>query len=155
MRRADGQGAMLAVLGTIDEVSTLVRDHALDVVIANKNAPRQCVLSGPATNIEHCRRILAERKISSQLLPVSAAFHSPAVAGVEGAFASLLESISFAPAEMPVFANPTAEPYPTDAAAARAALASQLRGRSSLWRRSRPCTAWAHARSSKSAPTPS
>ena len=123
---ADGQGAMLAVFAAVDEVTNLVRDHALDVVIANKNAPRQCVLSGPAGEIERCRLILGERNIPSQLLPVSAAFHSRAVAAAEGPLRTALDSIAFQPATIPVFANTTAEPYPGEADAARALLAGQV-----------------------------
>ena len=41
-------GAMLAVMAPLDRVEAVVRDERLDVVVANKNAPRQAVLSGPA-----------------------------------------------------------------------------------------------------------
>jgi acyl transferase domain-containing protein/NADP-dependent 3-hydroxy acid dehydrogenase YdfG len=122
----DGQGEMLAVFAAVDDVGELVRDHALDVVIANKNAPRQCVLAGPAVEIERCRQVLSERKIPNQPLAVSAAFHSRAVAAAEGPLRAALDSIAFQPATIPVFANTTAEPYPGDADAARSLLAGQV-----------------------------
>lgn len=55
------KGAMLAVFAPLEQVSALLREHGLDVIIANKNAPRQCVLSGPAGEIERVQRLLAER----------------------------------------------------------------------------------------------
>ena len=42
----------------LDQVAALLGEHRLEVVIANKNAPRQCVLSGPADEIERSRRLL-------------------------------------------------------------------------------------------------
>jgi len=121
-----GAGAMLAVFAHVDEVSGLVRDHALRVVIANKNAPRQCVLSGPAAEIERSRQIFGDRRIATHLVPVSAAFHTGSVAGAHERLRQALDSIEFASSTIPVFANATAEPYPADHEPARALLASQL-----------------------------
>ena len=45
-------GAMLAVFAPIDQMASLIHQHGLDVVIANKNAPGQYVLSGPIAEIE-------------------------------------------------------------------------------------------------------
>ncbi len=121
-----GSGAMLAVFAPLNEVSSLLREHALEVVIANKNAPRQCVLSGPATEVERCRQILGDRQIATHLVPVSAAFHSRSSAGAQDRLRQALDSIEFAPSTIPVFANATAEPYPVDPESARNVLASQL-----------------------------
>ena len=75
-----GDGAMLAVFAPLEQVAALLREHGLDVVIANKNAPRQCVLSGPAGEIERSQRLLEDRGVTTRPVPVSAAFHSRAVA---------------------------------------------------------------------------
>ena len=105
---------------------TLLREHGLDLVIANKNAPRQCVLSGPAAEIERAQRLLEDRGLTTRSVPVSAAFHSPAVASAEKASRRGLDSIPLAASAIPVFSNATAEPYPDEPDAARALLAGQL-----------------------------
>ncbi len=119
-------GAMLAVFAPLEDVRAVLQEHALDLVIANKNAPRQCVLSGPAADIERSEQVFATRKIATRAIGVSRAFHSRLVAGAEGSFRSVLESINFTPSPIPVFANTTALPYPADPGSARAVLAGQL-----------------------------
>jgi len=119
-------GAMLAVFTTWDDLQGLLRAGALDVVVANKNAPRQYVLAGPRAEIERARQLCAERRIATHPVAVSAAFHSRFVAGARQAFSQALDSINPQPATIPVFANLTAAPYPDDAAGLRELLASQL-----------------------------
>ena len=123
---AGGSGAMLAAFAPIEQVAASIRDHALDVVIANKNAPRQCVLSGPTVEIERTREALADRGIATRPVPVSAAFHSRFVSGAREPFRRTLDLVEIAPSAIPVFANATAAPYPDDARAARDLLADQL-----------------------------
>ena len=121
-----GTGAMLAVFAPLEQVSALLHEHGLDVIIANKNAPRQCVLSGPAGEIALAQRLLAERGVAIRSVPVSAAFHSRAMASAEKPLSLALGSIALGVSTIPVFANSTGEPYPDDPDAARALLAGQL-----------------------------
>jgi acyl transferase domain-containing protein/NAD(P)-dependent dehydrogenase (short-subunit alcohol dehydrogenase family) len=123
---AKGSGAMLAVFAPIEEVSAMVRENRLDLVVANKNAPRQCVLSGSAAEIERGRRMLADRRITTRDVPVAAAFHSRFVAEAEGPFRATVEAVPFRASTIPVFANTTAEPYPDDPDSVRDLLAGQL-----------------------------
>src|SRR5262249_50100378 len=69
---ARGSGAMLAVFAPIEDVVATLREHSLDLVVANKNAPRQCVLSGPTEEVERGRRAWADRGITTRPIPVSA-----------------------------------------------------------------------------------
>ncbi len=98
-----------------------------DVVIANKNAPRQCVLSGPAAEIERSRQVL-ER-------PADRDPRGPGLGGVPQPVGRRRRAEPFGRpstrstscgSTIPVFANATAEPYPDEPDAARALLASQL-----------------------------
>ena len=123
---AEGSGAMLAVFAPIEDVSSLVRTHGLDLVIANKNAPRQCVLSGSAEEIERSRRILADRGLTTRPVPVSAAFHSPMVAEAAIPFRDVVATVNLARQAIPVFANTTADAYPEDPESVRDLLAGQL-----------------------------
>jgi acyl transferase domain-containing protein/NAD(P)-dependent dehydrogenase (short-subunit alcohol dehydrogenase family) len=123
---ADGSGAMLAVFAGTDDVASVIRDHALDVVISNKNAPRQCVLSGTGAEIERSGRLFSDRRIATRLVPVSAAFHSRFVSGAREPLRQRLGAVPFHASRSPVFSNATAEPYPADPEQVRDLLTSQL-----------------------------
>ena len=120
-------GAMLAVFaadrsgGKFDP-----GQHGLDVVIANKNAPGQYVLSGPIAEIERAAGLFGGERINSSTLAVSAAFHSRFVARAQAGFRESLAAVDLKPGTIPVFANTTGSLYPDDAESARELLAGQL-----------------------------
>ncbi|WZP00444.1 SDR family oxidoreductase [Isosphaeraceae bacterium EP7] len=119
-------GAMLAVLGPLAEVEAVLARERLDVVVANKNGPKQAVLSGPASAIARAARLFEASKIATRPLAVAAAFHSRFVAAASLPFRLAIDAVKLAPALLPVFANSTAAEYPADPAEARALLADQL-----------------------------
>ncbi|MDE2491110.1 MAG: acyltransferase domain-containing protein, partial [Elusimicrobia bacterium] len=119
-------GSMLAVMAPLAEVEKAVAEEGLDLVVANKNAPEQNVLSGATAEIEKAQERLAARGFKVVRLPVAAAFHSALVAPALAPFAKALADVDFAAPSVPVYANSTAEPYPKDAASARDLLAGQL-----------------------------
>jgi acyl transferase domain-containing protein/acyl carrier protein len=119
-------GAMLAVQATPEIITEVLQAENLDLVLANKNAPRQTVLSGPTAAIERAAASFETRKIRTQRLSVSAAFHSPLVAAASEPFRAALNDIAFHPAATIVYANTTAQAYPDDPHAARDLLAGQL-----------------------------
>jgi acyl transferase domain-containing protein/acyl carrier protein len=123
---AGSQGAMLAVQATGETIREILRAENLDLVLANKNAPQQMVLSGPTATIERAAAAFAARQVRAQRLAVSAAFHSPLVAAAAEPFRAALQTIELHRGAMPVFANSTAQAYSEDAAAARDLLAGQL-----------------------------
>ncbi|HEY7310717.1 MAG TPA: SDR family NAD(P)-dependent oxidoreductase, partial [Gemmataceae bacterium] len=127
MAHAAGDGgAMLAVQAAPETIRDVLRAENLDLVLANKNAPQQTVLSGPMAAIERAEAAFASRQVRAQRLTVSAAFHSSLVAAAAEPFRAALADVELHPAAMPVFANSTAEAYPDDLAAARDLLAGQL-----------------------------
>ncbi|MGV8121067.1 MAG: SDR family NAD(P)-dependent oxidoreductase [Candidatus Xenobiia bacterium LiM19] len=119
-------GSMVAVLADIDTVRKSIEEHALNVVIANKNAPSQTVLSGATPEIKHASEVLSESGIKNTILPVSAAFHSSLVADAQIPFAGALQKVEFRNSVVPVFSNTTGISYPEDPAEARTMLAGQL-----------------------------
>jgi acyl transferase domain-containing protein len=123
---AGAGGAMLAVQATQQNIAEVLHTERLNLVLANKNAPQQNVLSGPSADIERAAALFAARQIRAQRLSVSAAFHSPLVAAAVAPFRAALAEIDFQPASMPVFANTTAQAYPADPSAARELLAQQM-----------------------------
>ncbi|MGL4549849.1 MAG: beta-ketoacyl synthase N-terminal-like domain-containing protein, partial [Gemmataceae bacterium] len=115
-------GAMLAVKASEAAIAEVLREEKLDLVLANKNAPEQTVLSGPTPLIERAKEAFTRRKVGCAALPVAAAFHSPLVAAAREPFAKAMAGVKFAPG-LPVYANSTAQPYPDDG---RELLAGQL-----------------------------
>jgi acyl transferase domain-containing protein/NAD(P)-dependent dehydrogenase (short-subunit alcohol dehydrogenase family) len=120
------RGTMLAVSAPLTEVQQLISDEKLDLVIANRNAPNQAVLSGSISEIGRATDACASRKLSCKRLPVAAAFHSPLVADAAAPLLAALSDIPIADGSMPVYANSTASSYPSDALEARKLLAGQL-----------------------------
>ncbi len=119
-------GAMLAVMAPLATIEQFIAAESLSVIIANRNAPDQVVLSGATAEIHRAAQLLDARSIRNRKLPVSAAFHSPLVANARVPFANALRHISIAAGSIAVFSNTTADVYPADAAGAATLLASQL-----------------------------
>jgi malonyl CoA-acyl carrier protein transacylase len=119
---AAGAGGMLAVGSDRDAAVELAGRTGL--VVANFNSPSQFVLSGSEDAIE---RALAdarsERGLRVKRLPVTGAFHSPALEPAVQPFRAILDSTEFHPAAVPVYSCVTAEPFGDDP---RAALAESI-----------------------------
>ncbi len=78
-----GRGGMLAVQAPLADIEAVLREEGLGLVLANKNAPSQGVLSGPKEEIARASEIFSKRGMRAVALPVSAAFHSALVAGAQ------------------------------------------------------------------------
>jgi acyl transferase domain-containing protein/NAD(P)-dependent dehydrogenase (short-subunit alcohol dehydrogenase family) len=127
MREGKGdKGSMLAVSALLTTVEQVIAEEKLDLVVANRNAPAQAVLSGSTAEIERAAAVFTSRNLPCKRLPVAAAFHSPLVADAAAPFRSALAKVELKRAQIPVFANTTAAEYPADSAAAKALLANQL-----------------------------
>ncbi len=126
MAEQSGSGGMLAVKALAEVITPLLKQEGLDLVLANRNAPEQIVLSGAIDQIERAETVLARQGLIVRRLQVSHAFHSPLVAAAAGPLHAALEQVAFAPGAVPILANTTALPYPEDTGLARALLAEQL-----------------------------
>ncbi len=127
MAAGDGdRGSMLAVSAPLADVQQLISHEALDLVIANRNAPNQAVLSGSSAEIARAADACASRNLSCKQLTVAAAFHSPLVADAAVPLLAALSDIAIAAGSLPVYANSSAAEYPADAGEAAALLAGQL-----------------------------
>jgi malonyl CoA-acyl carrier protein transacylase len=124
-------GAMGAVIGLgASVIAKVIRENGLaSLDVANFNSPSQIVVSGPAEDIKRAG-LLFERAGARMYMPlqVSAAFHSRYMAGAAKAFSDFLSPMTFAAPQIPVIANVTAGPYPTDNAsdAAKSMLVKQM-----------------------------
>jgi acyl transferase domain-containing protein len=124
--RGSPTGSMLAVQAGAEIVARVLQEQQLDLVLANKNAPAQTVLSGLVESIEKAVDVFSRRQIPVQRLAVAGAFHSPLVATAAEPFRAALETVPLEAGTIPVFANSTGSAYPAEAAQARDLLASQL-----------------------------
>ncbi len=120
------RGSMLAVLAPREAIDSVLGEDGLMLVVANKNAPRQSVLSGASGEIARARAAFARRAIEAVPLSVAAAFHSPFVAEARRTFSAALQEVDLRAAGIPVFANTTGRAYPDDPRQARDLLAGQL-----------------------------
>ena len=120
------RGGMVAVPAPLTLVEQALAEEGLDLVVANRNAPSQAVLSGSSAEIERAVLLFAARRLACKRLPVAAAFHSPLVADAAEPFRAALADIVFGAARLPVYANSTAAPYPDDDEEAKSLLAGQL-----------------------------
>ncbi|MEV8346303.1 SDR family NAD(P)-dependent oxidoreductase [Streptomyces niveus] len=128
-RTAGGDpGTMAAVTASPEQVDEVLRLAGLggEVVAANRNSPTQTVISGPTEQVAAAVGRLRDAGHPVKPLQVACAFHSPLLAGAGDAFADRLEALTVYPPAFDVWANRTAEPYPTDPAGVRAGLAAQI-----------------------------
>ncbi|WP_164669037.1 ACP S-malonyltransferase [Virgibacillus doumboii] len=109
-----GKGSMAAVLGMSQEdieqaLQGLSEDEVVD--IANLNCPGQIVISGSKEGIDKAETLLKE-KGAKRVLPlnVSGPFHSRLMKPANEQFSKELNAINFYDANMPVYANVTAQP---------------------------------------------
>ncbi|MFD9000301.1 SDR family NAD(P)-dependent oxidoreductase [Streptomyces sp. NPDC059582] len=126
--RGADPGTMAAVSAGAEDVATALRAAGApaSVVVANRNAPGQTVISGPVEDVTNAVRLLRAAGYGAQRIPVACAFHSPLVAGAADRFAEALAARPVRAPEFPVWANRTAAPYAADADAVRAELAAQI-----------------------------
>ncbi len=122
----NGRGGMLAVQATEEQVQEILQKEKLHLVIANKNAPQQMVLSGFSEDIARAATVLEGMGIRHSTLPVSGAFHSSLVTQFQKALAMILGETPWSAGEIPVYANSTGEAYPRGAQAGRELLGRQL-----------------------------
>jgi [acyl-carrier-protein] S-malonyltransferase len=123
-------GMMAALMGFDREQLEQQIQQTPDVVLANDNSPAQVVISGtPDAVKEVLARVKAKRAVP---LKVSGAFHSHLMADAANEFQTVLESVPFTNARVPVLSN--VEPIPTvEAASLKNHLQRQMTG-SVRWR---------------------
>ncbi|MFD2421010.1 SDR family NAD(P)-dependent oxidoreductase [Amycolatopsis pigmentata] len=124
----DDPGTMAAVAATAVEVGEVLRVAGVEdqVVVANHNAPRQSVISGPTALVDRALEALRSAGLSAKKIAVACAFHSPLLAGAGEKFGRTLAAQAIRPPESIVYSNRTATGYPEDADGVRAELAAQI-----------------------------
>ncbi|MBK7861285.1 MAG: aminotransferase class I/II-fold pyridoxal phosphate-dependent enzyme [Archangiaceae bacterium] len=106
----DDNGAMLAVMADRAAVEPLDPE----VVVANHNHPTQVVLSGTSWGIGNAKKRLEAKGLKCSLLPVSHAFHSPLMSGIDDGMRRELSKLTVQPAKFPVISCITGRPLNGD-----------------------------------------
>ncbi|WP_260610876.1 type I polyketide synthase, partial [Streptomyces sp. WAC06614] len=124
----EAAGADPGAMASVGAAPEDVREAAerAGCVVANHNAPRQCVVSGPTAAVDACVAALRAAGTAADRIPVACAFHSEVVAGASAALADELAGTAVADAAVPVWSNTTAGRYPAQPDGIRALLARQV-----------------------------
>jgi natural product biosynthesis luciferase-like monooxygenase protein len=107
MQRLPGGGAMAAVFSAEADVSQVVPTLPPDLSIAAVNAPDELVLSGGEAALESVLLLLNRAGLGSRRLDVSHAFHSPLMRPMLAEFSAVLDTLSYAPARLPIVSTRT------------------------------------------------
>ncbi len=110
---SEGGGAMAGIAAGPDLVEPLLSGG--EVVIAGYNGPGQTVISGPAEAVERVCRAAAVGGLATARIPVSHAFHSPAVAPAAAGLDRCLAGRQFQPLARRVLSTVTGDTLPADA----------------------------------------
>ena len=112
LEAADGEGGMIAVLGSgaSDHASEIAEAHGLTV--ANDNSPMQVVISGAKSRLPDAVAHAKELGLRAMELDVTGAFHSPMMAGAVPEFEAALAKTAFSePTSTTVVSAVTAQPF--------------------------------------------
>jgi [acyl-carrier-protein] S-malonyltransferase len=129
MNSAEG-GKMAALMKFDRDQLTTVLNNTPDVVLANDNSEAQVVISGTPSGVEDVLSQVKAKKIMT--LNVSGAFHSPLMEGAAEQFLTVLESIEFKEAKIPVISNVDPQPT-TDSQVLKTRLAQQMTNSVRWW----------------------
>lgn len=127
-----GDGSMLALLGKGAADHAAAVAEAAGLTVANDNAPNQVVLSGAKGAFEAASAAAREHGLRALPLPVTGAFHSPAMAGARPQLEEALAQIDFAEPRPTVLSSITTEPFDDVRARLADALTMPVRWRETL-----------------------
>ena len=127
-----GDGSMLALLGSGAAERAAAIADAAGLTVANDNAPNQVVLSGARDAFDAAAEAARERGLRAVPLPVTGAFHSPAMAGARPELEAALAAIAFREPAVTVLSSITAQPFDDVRARLADALTMPVRWRETL-----------------------
>lgn len=119
-------GGMAAVLKLTPDVVEETCAQFSEVWPVNYNCPGQVSCAGNATQIDDFCNAIKAAGGRAVKLPVSGAFHTPYMSEVAPVLRAALEETDLHAPHLPVYANRTAAPYPTDRAGMTELLSEQV-----------------------------
>jgi len=127
-----GDGSMLALLGKGAADYAPAIAAAAGLTVANDNAPNQVVLSGATTAFAGAGEAARELGLRAVPLPVTGAFHSPAMAGARPELEAALAAIDFRAPSVTVISSITTAAFDDVRARLADALTMPVRWREAL-----------------------
>lgn len=119
-------GGMTAVSGKKGDLLGILHQVGVDVVLANENAPEQCVFSGALRELDKWETALQEHGFAFRRLPVATGFHSVLVAPSVAPFREALATYKIGDLHRPVYGNETGDLYPKESVQVADRMARQL-----------------------------
>ncbi len=110
--QAMDKGMMAGVGAGYEQVEKILKKVKGYVIAANKNSPKQTVISGASSAIKEAIKLFTEEGITAIPLPVSAAFHSDIVKPAIQAYRKSIEPLTYNKSIIPISSNVTGEIYP-------------------------------------------
>ncbi|HEX5496861.1 MAG TPA: acyltransferase domain-containing protein [Mycobacteriales bacterium] len=107
MRRASGQGAMLAVELSMDDARRAVHGHREVVSVAVNNSPRSTVLSGDTGALAEIARELESAQVFCRWVKVDVASHSPQMDRLRDDLVAALDGIGACEPSVPIHSTVT------------------------------------------------
>jgi [acyl-carrier-protein] S-malonyltransferase len=127
-----GDGSMLALLGKGAADHAAAVADAAGLTVANDNAPNQVVLSGAKAAFEAATEAARGHGLRAVALPVTGAFHSPAMAAARPELEAALAEIDFREPAVTVVSSITTAPFDDVRARLADALTQPVRWRETL-----------------------
>jgi len=118
-------GTMAAIKAARDQVEKMISGIE-DVVLANHNAPFECVISGSAKAVEEAIAVAGKAGVNSVRIPVSAAFHSRFIEPARSPLAELIEKTAWRKSQIPVYSNTTGQMHAPDTERMKRAMADHM-----------------------------
>jgi malonyl CoA-acyl carrier protein transacylase len=123
---ADDNGCMAAVSAPLGEVERILKTIQGYVVIANINSPVQCVIGGETAAVDAAVRAFLAAGLQATKIAVSHAFHTRIVAPASQPLRKVIARMNIQAPTIPIVANVTGKPYPTDREGILDILAAQV-----------------------------
>jgi malonyl CoA-acyl carrier protein transacylase len=105
MQALPQDGAMSAVMASVEQLEPLLQPYRQTVSIAAINSPQNTVISGEKTAIQAISEALAPQEVKVTPLAVSHAFHSPLMQPMITAFAEVAGQVTYATPQIPIVSN--------------------------------------------------
>ena len=119
-------GTMAYIKADPDQVEKVLPKLPLPVYIANFNGPGHVIVAGEIEAVDEAVKVMNERGWPCRRIPVTAAFHTPAMTEVGRRLNELLRKLKLNKPDTRVFSNTTAGPYPETAAEIRRLLSRHI-----------------------------
>ena len=103
------EGRMLAVGAPWAEIESLVKQHADRVSLAAVNGPSAITLAGDGEALERIFSALEQRQVFVRFLPVTIAYHSPAMDKIRDEFLASVADLHGRKARIPLMSDSTAQ----------------------------------------------